>query len=316
MDNVGQRTPPITNEAPTKTSNNLSFLRVLSYGFTIVSVGILIAVGGYLLGSNRTKTQSETQVTNTARDSTTDWKTYQGNGFSFRYPKDWKKSEGNGPILSIFTTEYDALPEQLNNNGIVGSGPNTKSEFFTYKNNIDNKKSPYAGTDAGSWKFIQVDGKNAAQLISYGMDGKYSLETLLFTSTTEIQMIVALPIMPKYGSDFNKNQELEISLNKGVYDAQTKIIVDQFNQQIIPTFKFTIQSSLAISQQQAAQLVQNLPEVKDFLEKTPNGKISLSPEKSSNNFWTFHVYEDFADHQATFNWYDVDKVAGKITKQI
>ncbi len=71
-----------------------------------------------------------------------------------------------------------------------------------------------------------------------------------------------------------------------------------------------------ISQEKAAQIVQNLPEVKNFLSKTKSGKIALNNENTDQSFWSIHVYENLSDRLATFNWYDVDKSTGKVTPEI
>ncbi|MCL4366627.1 hypothetical protein M1563_00435 [Patescibacteria group bacterium] len=69
------------------------------------------------------------------------------------------------------------------------------------------------------------------------------------------------------------------------------------------------------SADQAARLIQNLPEVKNFLSTTQNGKVVLDNTSRAENFWRFHVYEDFSDHQSTFGWYDVDKTTGNVIKE-
>lgn len=65
MENVDQQVPPVVNQPPIKTSNNLNFAKTLAYGFVIVSIGISIAVGGYLLGVNKYKPRSIAQVSAT-----------------------------------------------------------------------------------------------------------------------------------------------------------------------------------------------------------------------------------------------------------
>ncbi len=37
---------------------------------------------------------------------------------------------------------------------------------------------------------------------------------------------------------------------------------------------------------------------------------------SSNGKRIIHVYKQLSDHTATFNWYDVDKVTGQVTKEV
>ncbi|MBI2049410.1 hypothetical protein HYT32_00640 [Candidatus Roizmanbacteria bacterium] len=57
MNKTNQKVQPIPNQPPIKNSSNLNFAKSLAYGFVAVSVGISIAVGGYLLLSNGTTTK-------------------------------------------------------------------------------------------------------------------------------------------------------------------------------------------------------------------------------------------------------------------
>lgn len=96
MENTNQQIPPIPDQQEIKASNNLSFFRTLAYGFVIVSIGVSIAIGGYLLGANKTKPQpvaqtSVTPSTSPTPDPTANWKTYinESYGFEIKYPNDW-----------------------------------------------------------------------------------------------------------------------------------------------------------------------------------------------------------------------------------
>jgi hypothetical protein len=64
-----------------------------------------------------------------------------------------------------------------------------------------------------------------------------------------------------------------------------------------------------ISEEKAIDLVKQKPEVKDFLNKSQkaNQKVIFKTEKDGNQkSWLVQVAEDFPDHLATFNWYQVD----------
>lgn len=71
-----------------------------------------------------------------------------------------------------------------------------------------------------------------------------------------------------------------------------------------------------ISQEQAIENVKNLPEVQNFLKKTPKGKVVFDHEDKEKNAYVIHVYEDFTGHQATFDWYYINKGTGKITSEL
>lgn len=70
-----------------------------------------------------------------------------------------------------------------------------------------------------------------------------------------------------------------------------------------------------VGQDQAALLVYNLPDVKDFLKRVSKGHVVLDHEDITRNVWVVHVYEDLPDHTATFNWYYVDKTTGEVSKE-
>lgn len=81
-----------------------------------------------------------------------------------------------------------------------------------------------------------------------------------------------------------------------------------------------------ISQDDAVQIVKNLPEVQQFLNKVgwnnPAPGVTSEPtvdfDAEVGNYYSIHVYELVSDknyndsHTATFNWYKVDKCTGEI----
>lgn len=124
MDNENQQVPSVPNQPPIKTANNLSFAKALAYGFVIVSVGISIAIGGYLLGVNKTQPQpiAQTSVVPTASptpDPTANWKTYKNKeyGFALKYPQD-------------FTIANDALPK-VNKETVANQNLEISNEFVS-----------------------------------------------------------------------------------------------------------------------------------------------------------------------------------------
>ena len=60
--------------------------------------------------------------------------------------------------------------------------------------------------------------------------------------------------------------------------------------------------------------VSALPEVIEYLRSVPSGRIVIDHEDKETNSYLIHVYEVVDDHTATFNWYEVDKTTGEITK--
>lgn len=61
-------------------------------------------------------------------------------------------------------------------------------------------------------------------------------------------------------------------------------------------------------------MVRSLDEVKKFVTTVPKGIVEFDHESEDKQLWVIHVYEIKNDHTATFNWYEVDKTSGAITK--
>lgn len=74
-----------------------------------------------------------------------------------------------------------------------------------------------------------------------------------------------------------------------------------------------IESLKKITTEQARMVVQNLPEVQEYLKNVPNGKVEVDNEQEGK--YNVHVYEVKNDHSATFNWYTVDIKTGKPVAQ-
>lgn len=69
-----------------------------------------------------------------------------------------------------------------------------------------------------------------------------------------------------------------------------------------------------ISQEEAVQIVENLPEVKDYKSRVKNSQVEYDHLNEDENKWVIHVYEQLSDHTATFNWYEIDKNTGEFSK--
>ena len=77
-----------------------------------------------------------------------------------------------------------------------------------------------------------------------------------------------------------------------------------------------------ITQEQALSLINNLPEVKDFLARVKqnhgDAHVGISETTYTDNlgvYWTAQVYENLSDHNSTFAWYQVYVKNGKIVKE-
>jgi hypothetical protein len=80
---------------------------------------------------------------------------------------------------------------------------------------------------------------------------------------------------------------------------------------------------IPITQEEAINLVTNLPEVQAYLIRLKQNKSQgivaadeqLQDADTVNPYWNIHVYEDLSDHTATFNWYFVYQKTGQIKAQ-
>lgn len=115
-------------------NSNRSFWKTLGIGMSIVSFCIALAVGGYILGTNKNKTtEAPTPQTTTitpdlidtegSRSATANWKTYMSSdmGFSINYPSGWE------------------IVEELSNHVVLGyqdAGPRFFAEAYQNPKNL------------------------------------------------------------------------------------------------------------------------------------------------------------------------------------
>lgn len=85
-------TIPTTPPQEDPPQQNLHWLRSLSIGLGVLSLGIAIAVGGYIYTTSKNKpAQTSTIITSLSPTPTVNWKTYTDINyhFSFKYPPNW-----------------------------------------------------------------------------------------------------------------------------------------------------------------------------------------------------------------------------------
>ena len=71
----------------------------------------------------------------------------------------------------------------------------------------------------------------------------------------------------------------------------------------------------ALTEEDAAGIVSNLPEISALLVKYPHYLIETEVLDQNTNAWKVHVYEIVEDHTATYNWYNVDVDTGKVDQE-
>ncbi len=131
MDNLtNQNIPPVQPSEQPKISSNISWLKTLSIGFSLVSFCIAIGIGGYVLGMQETKPVSQNQqiISPTTKPSPTpdstdligaNWKTYTNikYGFSFKYPNNFLiATEKNSAVgtYDIFFSRTETERNEVN----------------------------------------------------------------------------------------------------------------------------------------------------------------------------------------------------------
>lgn len=220
MDNDNQAFPPIPDKQEIKTAKNLSFAKTLSYGFVIVSVGVSIAIGGYLLGVSKTKPQPVAPKVSVSPsptpDPTANWQTYKNNIYSFKLPVDWETFNLNGGALMIAPKKI--LTEKL-------------------------KSSILAGMGGGSFLTIVISELGQSQIDKgYVAD---SDKTVTQRQTT-ISGLPATEYMITWITDLPGVKKGDISISNVVEDRGVKYSISLANndeleayRQILSTFKFT-----------------------------------------------------------------------------
>lgn len=82
---------------------------------------------------------------------------------------------------------------------------------------------------------------------------------------------------------------------------------------MLKSLQFDNSENRAVSKEEAIVKVQALPEVVDYLKRVPNGLVAVNGEEDAT--FMIQVYEFKNEHTATFNWYDVNKTTGEVTKE-
>ena len=72
------------------------------------------------------------------------------------------------------------------------------------------------------------------------------------------------------------------------------------------------ESSL-VTKEVAIIKVKDLPEVKDYLNRVPQGIVAVNGEEDTS--YMIQVYEIKDGHTATLNWYTVNKTTGEVRKE-
>lgn len=209
MDNTPPPVEPIPQQ---QVSSNISWLKTLSYGFTLVSFGIAIGIIGYFLTMKKSKQVSQKQqfsispTISPTIDPTTNWKTYSSSrfGYSIKYPLNTEFIPGIQFEFQLKNKDFlmTFLPLDLNPTETVTSYIQTS----------------FCGTGGG--KIVEMENINGNKIYT-------NLESSLNKNATCLESVIQLAspfkIIDIQGLGYSQNG------------------ISQFNQ-ILSTFKFTDQN--------------------------------------------------------------------------
>lgn len=150
--NIPQQPPEMPK---IKTGSSINRLLISSIAIFVLVTALLIGTLGYLLGSNKSPAPKiTTQITPIATltptpDPTASWKTYVGDGFSFKYPLNFKVEEREKNYLVIIPIQ-NTTPAPTQGIAVDARPSNNLANFHlatisAKANLVDVKESPIAG---------------------------------------------------------------------------------------------------------------------------------------------------------------------------
>ncbi|MDO8260803.1 MAG: hypothetical protein Q7T50_04910 [Candidatus Magasanikbacteria bacterium] len=71
-----------------------------------------------------------------------------------------------------------------------------------------------------------------------------------------------------------------------------------------------------ISEKEAIEKIRQLPEVKNYLAKVPGAHVEVNSFEKETGAYLVQVFEVKDNHTATFGWWEVEKISGKLKKSI
>lgn len=71
-----------------------------------------------------------------------------------------------------------------------------------------------------------------------------------------------------------------------------------------------------ISEKEAIEKVRQLPEVKNYFAKVPGAHVEVGSFDEESGTYLIQVFEVKDNHTATFGWWEVEKISGKLKKSI
>ncbi len=212
-----------------------------------------------------------------------------------------KTNAGSTASTGTKTANKGLLGQAFIGSWFAKDGP----DEFTVK--IVRKNGKLVGTVQGEQGWFELTPGNGPVLngYAYGDDEKIPM-TAEITASKKKLILTALP--PASEPD-------EITLTR-VTNAPPDVQGGSSNLENIPG----IETIKDYTEQHARWLVEDLPEVKAFIQRAQKAgsSVHIDVEPEDSRTWAVRVYEIVDDggsgHTATFGWYKVDRKTGKVTE--
>ena len=285
--------PPIVHEVPHKTNGFVLILVIILILTSVGSFGYWAYQNYFAKQVENEQVQPEAVVPTAAPDPTADWKTYTNSklNLSLKYPDVYS-------IVEKYSATRSAEPTLL-----VDANPyfNSKNLKLCQTNSTTSCLIP--GKDWKENNDITETTLSGLKAISFIVSAKNSGNT--FTKLFVIQT--------------TQKPTIEIALSiDGLSGLETvhqivstvKITSNQTSTSVTPNSSPS--ANLNLTKEQAAAKVVALPEVQDYLSQTQNAKVVIDTEKSSDQVWVIHIYQNISGQISTFGYYSVNKSTGSV----
>lgn len=226
---------------------------------------------------------------------TRDWKVYQNEIFSLKYPSNW--SSGTNPIEPPYN--YFITQNQIGDGHI---------EFTIRIEDIPNKDLSYVSKDEKGKEYYHspeewVAGSYYIRGDELMIDSYQSYHYLTASSIEKPKKLSINSLIEKDG----KIYKLSLTGNSTSVTFVTEKLFEDF----VSNFKFI--GGTDISQKEALEKVKAFPEVKEFLNEGESHFCRYDRDKTHTNEWVIECYYS-QPKKVNFGWYKVNKSTGNISK--
>lgn len=175
----------------------------------------------------------------------------------------------------------------------------------------DTLPNPYKTLSSSQQKLPECFLGFCPQYFSMDVDGdNNTAESVVIIPTRMTKGAGKLWVISKGKLIFESEELMQIGVkeaedNRGFYLLYKTDIDNPISNKVKFIYK---NGTFMITDNEAIEIVKNLPEVKDFLQRMAkaNQKTLVEVDRREVDKIIIHVFEDHQDHTATFNWYQVD----------